>query len=607
VRIRGSIAAATLACIAAALAVAGGGCGKGSLSRSEPASADPVATVRVPAGPVTVSPLAGTPDASPATQISFLGPSGTAIADVRVRGSVSGLHSGVLRPYSTGTGESFIPSRPFSEGEHVSVTARVVSRSRRGRRATSSFTVAHQAPIEQGSFPQAPGSAAAVQHFVSAPALTPSTVRITRQAPPGAPPGYLLLAPYQGRGTAGPMIADQHGGLVWFHPLPAGMSATNLTTTSYLGQPALEWWQGRVLKLGFGQGEDVIVDSSYHRLAAVRAGNGYSADLHVARTTPQGTAWVDAYDPVRVNLSSAGGAAGGVLNDSVIQEVDIRTGLVMWEWHAYGHIPFSESYNPAPKSSYPWDFVHVNSVDPGPHGDLLVSFRNTWSLDDIVIRSGRFRWRIGGARSSFALGPGVRFYWQHDASLQPGGTISLFDNGSDPPKEKDSRGLVLTVNGHGRRVTLSKQLINPYRTLLASSQGSMQALPGGAWLLGYGGLPDFTEFDAAGRVLLDGTLGPGVQNFRTTIAGWTGQPASSPAAALVPGAARLAVSWNGATEVAAWRLLAGPSPESLAPAGTVPRSGFETQLPIPSGSLYVAAQALDASGRVIGTSPPLRG
>ena len=63
---------------------------------------------------------------------------------------------------------------------------------------------------------------------------------------------------------------------------------------------------------------------------------------------------------------------------------------------------------------------------------MLLSARNTWTLYDVDIHSGAIRWRLGGAHSSFKLGPGTRFYWQHDAELQPGGLISVFDNGSDP-------------------------------------------------------------------------------------------------------------------------------------------------------------------------------
>ena len=152
----------------------------------------------------------------------------------------------------------------------------------------------------------------------------------------------------------------------------------------------------------------------------------------------------------------------------------------MWEWHALGHIAVRESNSPPSSSSYPWDYAHVNSIDPGPAGDVLLSARNTWTLYDVDIHSGAVRWRLGGKRSSFRLGRGVPFYWQHDARFQPGGLISLFDNGSDPPKEKQSRGLLLAPDLATHAVTLRRQLVNPTRTLLAESQGTRKACPAAA-------------------------------------------------------------------------------------------------------------------------------
>ena len=162
------------------------------------------------------------------------------------------------------------------------------------------------------------------------------------------------------------MISEQNGSLVWFHPLPKDDSATNFQVQQYEGKPVLTWWQGRILEVGFGQGEDVIYNTSYQHVATIYAGNGYHADLHVIKITPQGTAWIDVFDPIHMNLSSAHGESNGVLTDSVVEEIDIKTGLVMWEWHALGHISLSESNNPAPKASYPWDYVHINSISPGP-------------------------------------------------------------------------------------------------------------------------------------------------------------------------------------------------------------------------------------------------
>ncbi len=591
-----------------ALAMGVGLCACGTASPAASSAFEDTSANSAAASPVAVSPQPGTPDASPTTQISFLGPQGTHVAEVHVVGSHSGAHAGVLRAYSTGTGESFLPARQFSSGERVKVSARVSAGSASYTVATS-FTVAHQASVSQKEFPLNPGNSSEVQHYSSAPALTPSSLHITTPAQGGAAPGDLLLAPYQGEGTPGPMIAEQNGNLVWFHPLPAGEQATSLKLQQYEGKNVLTWWQGRILEVGFGQGEDVIYNTAYQKVAGVRAGNGYDADLHEFRLTPEGTAWIDAFDPIDMNLAPYGGRASGIINDSIVEEVDVKTGLVMWEWHALGHIPISESHNAAPKANYPWDYVHINSVDPGAAGDVLLSSRNTWTLYDVDLASGAVRWRVGGDHSSFRLGPGTHTYWQHDAEWQPGGLISVFDNGSDPPKEKQSRGLLLDPNVGARTVTLVKQYVNPSKTLLASSQGNLLSLPGGHWLMGYGGLPNFTEYDASGHVLLDGTLGKSVQDFRTYLTPWSGRPTTAPAVVArsgVGGTIAASMSWNGASEVASWRVLAGASPSALVAAGSGARTGFQTTIAVPAGGPYVAVQALNASGAVIGTSATVK-
>jgi hypothetical protein len=591
-----------LTAVSAAVVVAA--CGGASPATSAALDPAPSAT-KAANDPVTVSPMPGTPDASPSSQISFLGAAGTQVTNVSVHGSHSGSHSGVLRAYSTGTGESFIPAHPFSAGEKVTVHARAG-----GAALSTSFTIAHQAPVSQKQFPVNPGDAKAIQHYSSAPTLTPSTVKITTPAKQGAAPGDLFLAPYQGKGSPGPMIAEQNGNLVWFHPIPALDSSTNFQVQQYQGKPVLTWWQGRILEVGFGQGEDEIYNTSYQHVATLKAGNGYHADLHEVRLTPEGTAWIDEFDPIKMNLSSAHGEADGVLTDSIVQEIDVKTGLVMWEWHALGHIPTSESNNPAPKYSYPWDYVHINSISPGTAGDVLLSSRNTWTLYDVNLQSGAIQWRLGGSHSNFKQGAGTHFYWQHDAEFRPGGLISVFDNGATPAKEKQSRGLLLKPDLASHTVTLVNQFVNPAKTLLATSQGNTLSLPGGDWLMGYGGLPNFTEYDESGHVLLDGTLGKNVQDFRTYLSPWSAQAPGRPSlAAKTAGAGALSVSmsWNGATSIASWRVLAGSSTTTLAPVATGSKGGFETTITAHTAGPYVAVQALDGSGAVIGTSATVKG
>ena len=597
------MAPGAVAAIAAVLAL--GACGSAS-SATAVLSSDTQA-VAASTNPIAVSPEPGTPDASPSTQISFLGGQGTKVANVTVTGSSSGKHSGTLRAYSTGTGESFILSHAFTPGEKVTVHAQVVAGPATGAVSTS-FTVAHQYSVSQKEFPTKAGNPKDVQSYTTAPSLKPSTVRITTPAKSGAAPGDLFTAPYQGQGTPGPMITDQAGNLIWFHPVPSGDAATNFKVVEYEGKPTLAFWQGRILEVGFGQGEYLLYNSEYHQVKVIKAGNGYLADLHEVRLTPEGTAWVDMFDPIKMNLSSRHGLSNGVLTDSVVQEIDLKTGLVMWEWHALGHIALSESHNGVPKSSYPWDYVHINSVDPGSSGDVLLSSRNTWTLYDVDLESGAIHWRLGGSHSSFKAGSGTHFYWQHDAEWQPGGLISVFDNGSSPPEEKQTRGLLLDPNTSTHAVTLVKQFSNPNETLLTSSQGNTFSLPGGDWLMGYGGLPNFTEYDSSGHVLLDGSLGKDVQSFRTYLFPWNGKAPGSPSvvAKAAGGGASVAVSWNGATEVASWQVLAGASPTSLSPVTTAPKSGFQTSISVSSAGPYFEVQALSSSGSVLGTSSAVK-
>ena len=297
------------------------------------------------AGALALSPLNETPDASPQTQISFLGVPASEIADVSVVGSSSGRHGGRLESYVSSPGASFLPTHSFTQGERVTARALVGPRGH-AERVSTSFTIARLSrfsPPPTGA--PAPAKAGTTQSFASEPALHPPKVAITTAAAPEATPGDVFLTPTRGLGQAGPMIIDSRGGLVWYKPVPPGEVATNFQVENYKGQPVLAWWQGHVpAVLGVGFGTDEIYSSSYTPVASVSAGNGYRADLHAFQITPQGSAFITAYSLVDADLSSVGGSREGTLQDALLQEIDVATGLVMFEWHAYGHVALSDSY-----------------------------------------------------------------------------------------------------------------------------------------------------------------------------------------------------------------------------------------------------------------------
>ncbi|HEY2180117.1 MAG TPA: arylsulfotransferase family protein [Solirubrobacteraceae bacterium] len=568
-------------------------------------------TSAVKAASVTVSPLSGSRDATPRTQISFLGVPAGAISHVSVTGSRTGPHAGRLLAYSQGDGASFVPAQPFAEGERVLVRARVRAAGATGA-ISDAFAIAEQDTLTTTPETIHPGPPSEVQGFRSRTDLRPPAVTVTASSPAVAA-GYEFAAPYTGPGQAGPMILDQSGALVWFRPLPTNTFATDFRVQEYLGQPVLTWWQGDISVHGFGIGEGVIADASYTDIARVRGANGLQADLHELQLTPQATALITAYEPVACDLSSVGGSSDAAVTDGVLQEIDVRTGLVMFQWTSLDHVALDESYtNPRGAStSTPFDFFHINSINLDPDGTLLVSARNTWAVYELDPRTGKIVWRLGGKRSSFAMGPGTGTAWQHDPRVLPGGAISIFDNGASPGIHRQSRAIVVALDAQHRRATLLSQIVHP-PPLLSESQGNAQALENGDWLIGWGQDPHLSEFSASGALLFDARFPAHTQSYRSFRFRWSGDPAEPPAFAFEPGAdgaGTVYASWNGATLVASWRVLSGPSPGALTPVAQAPRSGFETSLALPprAAGRYLTVQALDASGRVIGTAPVAKG
>jgi hypothetical protein len=555
---------------------------------------------------VTISPLPGTPDASPHTQISFLGAPAGEIHQISVVGSRSGSHRGQLRGYDSAPGASFIPERGFSEGESVHVSA-LVGPAGHQQRAASSFTIAQLdhyrfAPMSTKEPPAKPG---VVQSFVSRPGLMPPTVSVIADTPP-ASPNDVFIAANGSYPQRGPMIFNRAGQLVWFKPIPPGKAAMDLQVERYDGAPVLVWWQGYI-GLGVGFGNDEIYGENYQRIASVNAGNGYQADLHDIQITPSGAAFITAYSIVEANLSSAGGATRGALQDAIVQEVDVKTGLVMFEWHAYGHVALRDSYWPRPASpATPWDYFHVNSIslDPWGDGNFLISARNTWAGYEIDHDTGQVLWRLGGRYSSFRMGPGTGTAWQHDISWQPDHTLTLFDNGDSPQEHKQTRVIHERIDWSDRTVRLISEAVHT-PSLLANSQGNDQLLPDGNSFVGWGALPYMSEFSPTGKLVFDARIAAPGSSYRAFTYPWTGAPAAPPALALrSTGAETLTAyaSWNGATAVSAWQLLAGPSPTQLAPIATAPSSGFETAIAATSAQPYFAVAALNAAGQPLATS-----
>jgi hypothetical protein len=215
-----------------------------------------------------------------------------------------------------------------------------------------------------------------------------------------------------------------------------------------------------------------------------------------------------------VDTTPYGGAS---IDDTVlgaeIQELTPR-GRLVWKWDSQDHIGLDET----PARWWPQvygseaatsrllhnDIVHINSVEAaGKH--LLLSFRHLDAVFKISRRTGTVVWKLGGTRTAKSLAVRDDPYayplgGQHDARLQPDGTVTIYDNRTDlgqPPRAVRYR-----IDEEARTARLVESLSDPE---IASSpfMGSARRLASGEWLVGWGGNGHVAGYGSTGRRLFD--------------------------------------------------------------------------------------------------------
>jgi EmrB/QacA subfamily drug resistance transporter len=475
------------------------------------------------------------------------------------------------------------------------------------------FGGAHGAPI--GAYT----TGSDTYSFASAPGLHPPRMHVDSPTVTGKlAPGYILMTNFYDLnyppmvGQGGPMILDNSLQPVWFRPVPTSVVAGNLSLQSYNGKPALAWWQGVVTNTGATEsGEDVVVNQHYQTVARLRASGGWVLTIHEFAIRGD-DAWVTVNKNLPMNLSKYGGAYNGALIDSAVQEYNLKTGKLLYTWDALNHIPLSDSQATLPTNGFPWDAYHVNSIDVLNDGTFVVSMRNTWAAYKVDIKTGRIIWTLGGRHSSYKLGPGAAFQWQHDVEAYPNSSLlTMFDDhccqitggGTYVSATGPSRGLVLRLNSSARTATVAGQFSHG-STFDSEYMGDLQPLPGGNELVGWGSAGYLTEYSVSGQKLLDANMPYPDITYRSEVDPWVGEPLTPPAGAARRQGGRTTVyaSWNGATQVASWRVVGASTGGASATLATVSRSGFETAIPVTGSDAAFQVEALDSAGKVIGTS-----
>jgi hypothetical protein len=353
-------------------------------------------------------------------------------------------------------------------------------------------------------------------------AVNPPKVTVLQHSP-GLSDGLIFIAPKGAGigggpqpGPVGPEIVDNNGRVIWFSPVTNGQVATDFRVQSYRGKPVLTWaQQSNFGKLAGDTSVNYIADKTYHVIATVKAGNGLNADAHEFLLTPQGTALVTIYNAVTADLSSVGGSKNAQVWEGAIQEIDVSTGKVIFEWHSLGKVGFDESYWPLPKSSTAaWDYIHINGIAIDDDGNLLLSARHTSTVYKLDRHTGKVIWRLGGKKSDFRFGTDAGFAFQHDPIAVGHNTIRIFDNQVNPkPVMPWSRVIWLKLDPSAKTATLIRSINHPDH-LSVLSQGSAQLLDNGNTFVGWGEQPHFSEFDSNGQMIFDATLPKGYDTYR---------------------------------------------------------------------------------------------
>ena len=419
-----------------------------------------------------------------------------------------------------------------STGSGAGTTARVRRRTTLSRRlATCAAALA--AVIS--------AAAIAAQPAGADPTATPTTPAPLTATTGTSAPGHgdLFLTPTGDTTTYanGAEITDPTGTELWFHPAPAGDVDADFRAQTLYGKPVLTFWEGTNFG-GLSDGTDYIYNDRYQQIAAIHAGNGLTTDGHEFIVTNHGTAWVLSYDTATVDLSSINGPTDQSVIEAYVQEIDIRTGRVLFSWNAADHVPYSQSEEPLPASaSTPWDWFHINAVKPQADGNLLISARDTWTTYKVNGHSGQVIWQLGGKASSFKLvaapgqslnNAGEIFSWQHDPEQVGPDEYTVFDNesagvantGAGSTSEfNEARVVTIKLNQWNHTATLVASDNEP-QGVVATSQGNGQRLPNGGELVGWGILPDVSEFDASGNLVFNAEFPTGVNTYRAYLLPW---------------------------------------------------------------------------------------
>ncbi|KAL1962678.1 hypothetical protein VTN77DRAFT_9312 [Rasamsonia byssochlamydoides] len=483
--------------------------------------------------------------------------------------------------------------------------------------------------------------------FVTRPELKPPKFNVKVYDKDQVSPGYWFVAPYAviepeapskkwSPCQVGPHIYDGDGMLIWSGAcLFPNRNIFDFKVTDVIDGQQSHSHLSFILQHAYNndqteeqsKGAGLILNGHYEHEAVVPVTNDLDAfNMHEFNVLDGGkTALACTYRTEVVDFAALGlqGQSGRVVVGG-FEEIDVATGKVLFEWKSSDHVPLSESDFSVPESPAQvgsgWDYIHVNSVDKNADGDYLLSARFTNTIYLISGKDGHIIWRLGGKRSDFVQD--FTFYRQHHARfIESNSThtiISFLNNASDEGSQREDVSAALYVVLDTAARPMTARVLRRYERPdggLTRLRGDVQTLPNGNVFVGWSQQGYHSEFTPNGSCVMEARFASDrFSTYRAYKFDFVGRPSEPPvlkAAAYGSTASDLTtiiyVSWNGATEVAAWNFYAradstGPSVKI----GTAAKSGFETMFVADGYMDWVSADAIDAEGNILGTSEVVR-
>ncbi len=533
---------------------------------------------------------------------------------VVVSGSKSGDHPGTAVLARDGKTVIFKPDEPFVPAESVSAALAPGLYSTAGSPLSAgSYSFIISAGIEETLSPAAalladdlPGlggrHAFTVGNANAAASLPAGFPEITIPVPAnGAGDGYIFLSNFtvdwsdRGVSKSEPflLILDNEGEPVFFKRMTKGRP-----TLDFKKQP------NGLLTYGEWGGIFYALDSSYNIVKTYEAGNGYPTDIHDLQILPNEHALLMIYDTQPVDMRPYGGQEKALVTGLVIQELDVD-GQVVFQWRSWDHFAITDSNADLTRAAV--DLVHGNAVELDHDGNLLISSRALDEITKIDRQSGEIIWRLGGKANQFTfVGDPEPFFAQHDIRRLDDGHITLFDNRSGPGSAY-ARAVEYELDEDSKIATLVWEYRN---SSMSPAMGNAQRLPNGNTMIGWGSVyPSLTEVKPNGEIAFEMSFVPYAEpnlmrnSYRAFRFIWEGEPATKPLLAArneIPGLTSLTVSWNGATNVASYRLYGGENSAELMLIDTRERDGYETTFLVADAGeklCYFRAMPLDKDGK----------